>query len=111
MAFSIKIVEENEGGTHSGSDVKWWDKDELRKKYNFREQINEGYLDYVLTVDKKLFQEIIEDQEKYRGKGLYAFEGWVKQNNETYEYLQYRLSKMKNDDKCTICIYEWESGM
>lgn len=111
MGFSIKIVEENEGGTHSGYEVKWWDKDELRKKYNFREQINEGYLDYVLTVDKKLFEEIIEDQEKYRGVGVYSEVSWVKHNQEAYERLIYILSNMKEYNKYTVCIYEWESGM
>lgn len=106
MAYIVKIVEGTEKSTNAGIEVKWWDKEELQKKYSFEKYPNDGYLDYILPVDKKSFCAILNEQEKYRDVGILDCEAWKKINNETKMYLDMFVKRMEDSDIANICIVE-----
>lgn len=106
MTYIVKIVEGTEKSTSAGIEVKWWNKQELQNKYSFEKYPNDGYLDYMLPVDKKTFCAIMDDQEKHRDVGVLDSEAWKKINNETKGYLDMFVERMKDSDIANICIVE-----
>lgn len=110
MAFDIRITTTTKRGKKIELEPAWWNIDELKNSYQFKSEINNSYQDYILTVDKQTFLDIIESQEKYRNKGLYQYEGWVKTNNKTKTKMDRLVLSLKKDSIIKIWIYEWESG-
>ena len=110
MAFILKIVAETKNGQEIEIEPSWWNKDELKSSHSFKEEVNHNYLDYFLFVNKQTRGDIAQSQEKYRNKGIYEYEGWVKVNDRTKVELDELTQNLEEGSKIKIWIYEWESG-
>jgi len=111
MAFALKIIANTKEGQEVEIAPSWWNIKELKRTYNFEEVKDQHYRDYVLFVNKPVFQEMMVSQEKYRDQGVYQYESWKKINTETLAELNKLLSKLSNNDSVKLRIYEWESGL
>ncbi len=107
MAFSIKITAQKDDGSKTEVEPKWWDKNELRKTYDFDLSLSNGYMDLKLSLDKTTLIEIYKDQEKRRNKGIYAFDDWIKINDKTHKELKELINKFENYQKVELLIFEW----
>jgi hypothetical protein len=110
MAFALKIVVTLKNGEEE-IEPAWWSKVDLQKNFNFKEEINHYYLDYVLYVNKSTFIEILKSQEHHRKDRFYNSQGWKEINNKTKEKIDEILLKLDDKSKIKIWIYEWESGL
>ncbi len=108
MAFAFRITASTNNGQEVKIEPSWWNIDQLRSKYNFKEELN-YYLDYYLYVDKQTFQEIIKSQEKYNKKEIYDDELWNLENDQTTTELDDLVKNIEEDSTIEIWIYEWES--
>lgn len=110
MAFALRITARTNNGKVVKIEPSWWNIDQLRSKYNFKEELD-YYLDYYLYVDKQTFQGIRESQEKFRKKGLYENELWIGLNNRTTTELDHLVNNIEENSTVEIWIYEWKSGL
>lgn len=110
MAYALKII----GTLKTGKEVEvapsWWNKDELRKNYDFTKDYDLHCIDYFLFVDKPNFTDIMEIQDQYRINGMYASKYWKPQNDKTKKELDDFLLNLTEDSLIKLFIYEWESG-
>ncbi|MFD0976832.1 hypothetical protein [Salinimicrobium gaetbulicola] len=110
MAFALRISGKTKNGQEVYIEPSWWNINELRSTYDFKEELD-YYLDCYLYVDKKTFLKIKESQDKYRRKGIYEDQLWILENDRTNSELDEFLQKLQEDSQITIWIYEWESGL
>lgn len=111
MAFDLKIVAYPPGKTEIEVEPSWWSMDDLLNKHDFSQEIDHGYLDYYLHVNKSELKAIAKDQEKNLDKGIYSWPEWKRINSRKKEELNSLLDSITNDCPIKILIYEWESGL
>jgi hypothetical protein len=112
MAYSLKITAKLTDEQEVRIELPWWNINELKKTYKFRQEWVYGcYMDYILEVDKRTFSDIIISQEKHRNKGVFEYEGWIVTNNKKKAELDDLLEKLRENENVVITIFEWESGM
>lgn len=111
MAFALRIVAKTENDQEVNIEPSWWNLNELRKNYNFKEEIEFYDIDYILYVDKKTFIKIVDSQEKYRDMGVYEYIEWKNINTVTKFKIDKLILTLKEKDLVKIWLFEWESGM
>lgn len=111
MAFDLKIVASPPNSTKIEVGPSWWSMAELLHKHSFNQEIDYGYLDYYLHVNKTELKAIVEDQEKYLDRGIYSWPGWKKINSREREELNNLLESVSADCPIKILFFEWESGL
>lgn len=109
MAFALRVSGKTKNGQKVEIEPSWWNVNELRGTYDFKEELD-YYLDCYLYVDKKTFREIMKGQEKYRRKGTYKNEYWMVENDRANSELEHFIEELQEDSAIRIWIYEWESG-
>lgn len=107
MAFALRITATTKNGQEISIEPSWWNENELRSTYDFKEELD-YYLDCYLFVNKQTFQEIVESQEKYKNKPLYQDEYWKEENSQATSELAHLIQNLEKESTVEIWIYEWE---
>lgn len=110
MAFALRITAKTKNGKEVEIEPSWWNTDQLRSTYNFKEELD-YYLDYYLYVNKQTFLDIMESQEKYRNREIYGNKDGVTIGDVTKAELDDLVQNLLEDSTIKIWIYEWESGL